>query len=85
MFNLFAAGVLLRDVDLGALRPWINVLLHYVMPVVVVAGWLRRPVRTQRGATGWLPVLAFPLAYVAYVLVRGAMVGWYPYPFLDPP
>jgi hypothetical protein len=25
--NLFAAGVLLRDVDLGALRPWINVLL----------------------------------------------------------
>lgn len=77
-------SLLLRNVDLGALRPWINVLLHYVMPVVVVADWLLRPVRSQGGASGWLLVLAFPLAYVAYVLARGAIVGWYPYPFLDP-
>ena len=26
----------------------------------------------------------FPLLYLIYVLVRGAIVGWYPYPFLDP-
>jgi hypothetical protein len=30
---------------------------------------------------GWL---AFPLAYFAYSLIRGAAVGWYPYPFIDP-
>lgn len=28
-------AVLLRDVDLGALLPWVNFVLHYVMPVAV--------------------------------------------------
>ena len=26
----------------------------------------------------------FPLAWVAYSLVRGALIDWYPYPFLNP-
>jgi hypothetical protein len=77
-------SILLRNVDLGALRPWINVLLHYVMPVGVVADWLLRPGRTLGDARDWLLVPAFPLLYVIYVLVRGAIGGWYPYPFLDP-
>lgn len=77
-------SMLLRNVDLGALRPWINVLLHYVMPVVVVADWLLRPGQALTSARDWLLVPAFPLLYVVYVLVRGALVGWYPYPFLDP-
>ncbi|MEO7996574.1 MAG: Pr6Pr family membrane protein, partial [Gemmatimonadaceae bacterium] len=29
-------AILLRNVELGSLRPWINTLLHYVMPIVVV-------------------------------------------------
>ena len=76
-------SILLRDVDLGALRPWINVLLHYVMPVVVVADWLLQPGPAPSGRD-WLLVPAFPLVYVVYLLARGAVVGWYPYPFLDP-
>ena len=28
--------------------------------------------------------LAFPLAWTGVTLVRGALDGWYPYPFLDP-
>lgn len=77
-------SVLLRDVDLGALLPWINVLLHYVMPVVVVADWMLRPGLAPTGARDWLLVPALPLLYVVYVLLRGALVGWYPYPFLNP-
>lgn len=77
-------SVLLRDVDLGALLPWINVLLHYVMPVVVVADWLLRPGLAPTAVRDWVLVPAFPLLYVVYVLLRGALVGWYPYPFLDP-
>jgi FAR-17a/AIG1-like protein len=77
-------SVLLRDVDLGSLRPWINVVLHYVMPVVVVADWLLRPGTARGSGRDWLLVPAGPLVYVVYVLVRGAIVGWYPYPFLDP-
>jgi hypothetical protein len=26
----------------------------------------------------------YPLVYFAYSLIRGAIVHWYPYPFLDP-
>jgi hypothetical protein len=77
-------AILLRDVDLGSLRPWINVLLHYVMPVVVVADWLLRPGLAPNRGRDWRLVPAFPLLYVVYVLTRGAVVGWYPYPFLDP-
>lgn len=77
-------AILLRNVDLGALRPWINVLLHYVMPVAMVADWLLRPGPAPRDARHWLLVPAFPLAYLIYLLARGEVVGWYPYPFLNP-
>ena len=26
----------------------------------------------------------FPLLYLVYVLIRGSIIGWYPYPFLNP-
>jgi hypothetical protein len=29
-------------------------------------------------------VLIYPLAWVAFSLVRGVLTGWWPYPFLDP-
>jgi hypothetical protein len=28
--------------------------------------------------------MAFPLAYVTYALIRGAIVNWYPYFFVNP-
>ena len=27
--------------------------------------------------------MCFPLAYLAWTLLHGAVSGWYPYPFLD--
>src|ERR1700736_5524518 len=38
-------GVLLRDVDLGALLPWVNFVLHVLMPCVVVVDWFLLPPR----------------------------------------
>jgi hypothetical protein len=75
---------LLTGEDLGLLQPWINILFHIVMPVAVVADWLYRPPRsalTVKHASSWL---AFPFVFLVYSLIRGAIVGWYPYPFLDP-
>jgi len=62
--------------------PWVNAVLHYVMPAVVCLDWLLDRARTisLRKALWWL---AFPLAYCAYSLVRGHVTGWYPYPFLN--
>ncbi len=29
-------------------------------------------------------IAAFPIGWVIYTMIRGVVVGWYPYPFLDP-
>ena len=58
-------------------------LLHMAVPALAVIGWALfgpRP-RVDRTAQVW--TVAWPLAYLVYVLVVGALSGWYPYPFLD--
>lgn len=69
--------------DLTAAGALSNFLLHTVVPVGTVVAWLvvgPRP-RLTLGAVGWS--VAYPLAWIAYTFVRGAVVDWYPYPFLD--
>ncbi len=61
-------------------RPYANWVLHVIVPILVIVEWLLAPERTTRA---WI-WLSFPLAYVAYTLLRGPIVDWYPYPFLDP-
>lgn len=63
--------------------PWDNIVLHYVIPIAVLVDYLiDRPYRTSfNKALTWL---AFPLAYLIYTMMRGAITGWYPYPFLNP-
>lgn len=77
-------AVLLRNVDLGALLPWVNVVLHYLIPVAALADWLLDPPASRLSAKHLGLALLLPAAYLAYVIVRGASVGWYPYPFLNP-
>lgn len=60
-------------------------LLHYAVPLMVLADFLlaeRRGVYRWRYAAFWL---CYPLGYLAFALIRGAYftVGSYPYPFLD--
>ena len=76
--------VLLRNVDLGSLLPWVNFVLHYVMPVAIVLNWLLAPPAFKLNPKCALLALVFPGLYLAYVIVRGAGTGWYPYPFLNP-
>lgn len=77
-------AVLLRNVDLGALLPWINFVLHYVMPVAIVLDWLLQPPASKLNTKHLAISLVFPAAYLVYVVLRGARTGWYPYPFFNP-
>lgn len=65
--------------------PWVNAILHYVMPVAVTLDWLLDPpherVDPARTVVLWI---VFPLLYVIYTLARGAIVNWYPYRFVNP-
>ena len=75
---------LLKDVDVGLQLPWVDVVLHKLTPIVIVADWLLDPPLVPISWRRSLTWLAYPLVWLAYTLVRGAIVGWYPYPFLDP-
>ena len=58
-------------------------LLHVVVPLLAVAGWVAlgpRP-RLDRGTLSL--VLLWPTGWLAVTLVVGASTGWFPYPFLD--
>ncbi len=58
-------------------------ILHDATPILFAALWLSAP----HGRLSWRDApwgLAWPLAYCAYALARGAVDGWYAYWFLDP-
>jgi len=83
-FIVFAALLSGLPDNLDLTEPWVNFVLHQLMPIVVVLDWVFSPPQhrlTIRQALVWI---AFPAAYCVYSLIRGPIVEWYPYPFLNP-
>lgn len=77
-------ATLLSDlVQHSGIGTWFNAGFHQFSPVLALAGWLlfgprpRIDARTIRWAFVW------PVAWLAYTMVHGAITGWYPYPFLN--
>jgi hypothetical protein len=79
-------AVLLRDLqeELQTHVAWVDSVLHRVMPIAVIVDWLVAPPRSAISFRRALVWLGFPLAWTAFTLLRGAIDGRYPYPFLDP-
>ena len=82
--TLVVYAVLLADVDVNLQDQWVNIVVHRLFPIVVIVDWLIDPPASSISARDSLVWLAFPLVWTGYTLVRGALVDWYPYPFLDP-
>lgn len=60
-----------------------DLLVHYFVPVFYVIYWW---VVTPKDALQWQDAFVwflYPLGYSVYVLIRGELIGHYPYPFLD--
>lgn len=60
-----------------------TILLHYVAPVLFLVWWIALP---DHGSLRWaqIPAMLLPgVAYVGWVLLRGAVTGDYPYAILD--
>jgi hypothetical protein len=77
-------AVLLSGTNVDTAIPWVNSVVHELMPIVVIADWLVDPPRarlTLRQGGVWL---AYPLVWIIYELIRGSIVGKYHYPFLNP-
>lgn len=77
--------VLLRDhvPAMGPLWWTADRMLHYVVPVLSVVWWTAWVPKHALGALDPVRWLAYPVGYLVYALVRGAVDGWYPYYFVD--
>jgi hypothetical protein len=58
-------------------------LLHQVVPLLATIGWVTFGPRVRIARSDLLPFLVVPVVWLAYTIVRGAFVDWYPYPFVD--
>lgn len=82
--TLVVFALLLAGTDVDVVTPWVDTVVHRIMPIAVIADWLIDPPAASIPFRTSLIWLTYPLLYAGYTLIRGAIVGWYPYPFLDP-
>jgi hypothetical protein len=60
-----------------------DLILHYIMPTLLVIDWLffvPKETLKLRDVFKWL---WFPVIYLAWTFIHGAVSGFYPYPFLN--
>jgi hypothetical protein len=76
--------LLLSNTDVDTAIPWVNSVVHELMPLVMLADWLITPPAARLRLRQGMLWLSFPLVWIVYTIIRGAIVNKYPYPFLDP-
>jgi len=80
-------GVLLSGYqeELQTTIPWVDTVVHRILPIVIFLDWIIDPPDNRLSWRDALPRwIAFPALYLVYSLIRGPIVDWYPYPFLNP-
>ena len=76
--------LLLSGTDVDTAIPWVNTVVHQLMPIVLVVDWLLDPPERRLTMRQGLLWLSYPAVWLVYILIRGALVNLYPYPFLNP-
>jgi hypothetical protein len=82
VYNLLLRGLPADGSFVGISCP--NEVLHVWAPALIVLDWLLAP---GRPALAWKRIwfaLIYPLAWLAYALLRGTLTDWWTYPFLNP-
>lgn len=85
VYNLLLRGLV------PAAHPWANEILHLIGPLFLIVDLFVAPPRRRLLWRTVGTIIAFPLAWAAYTLIRGEHVvspltgdpWWYPYPFLN--
>lgn len=89
LFGIAVTGIVYSTVlarihqPLGWQETLVNDLFHYVVPVLMIAGWLLFGPRPRIRLSTIGLALLWPLAWVVYTLAHGHVSHWYPYPFID--
>ncbi len=69
--------------DLHGTAAFADLLLHTASPVLGVGGWLLFGPRRSVDRAVIAYALIFPIAWLAFTLLRGSAVGFWPYSFVD--
>jgi len=77
-------NVILRSLwEPQGMQKIVDELLHSVIPVLFIIFWLIFvPIKQLRWNDAF-PWLTYPLIYIIYALIFGAITNFYPYPFVD--
>lgn len=60
-----------------------NLMLHYFGPPIFVLAWVIFGPWLALSAADVPRALIWPLLWIVYTLIHGAITDWYPYPFID--
>lgn len=60
-----------------------NLMLHYIGPPLFVFTWLIFGPWFSLSLADLPRALLWPLLWIVYTLIHGAITDWYPYPFID--
>ncbi len=85
---IFIVFVVYNTVLRGIWKPtgwqlFLDNMLHVLIPILYILSWLFFVTKGKLNWNNGLYWLLFPLIYLIYSLIRGAIVNWYPYPFLN--
>ncbi|MBA3489581.1 MAG: Pr6Pr family membrane protein [Longispora sp.] len=88
VIGIFVTGFVYNTMLAGLyeLTPWgsvANSILHLIVPVLAVLGWILFGPRSNATWTCGALVLLYPIAWLVVTLIRGPIIDWYPYPFLN--
>ena len=77
-------NILLRNTwNPQGMQKIVDELLHSVIPVYFILFWF---IFVSRGVLKWknsFPWLLYPILYMVYAIILGAITKFYPYPFVD--
>lgn len=89
LFGITVTGIIYSAILADAHQPngvaeiLVNTIVHYVIPIMAVVGWFLFGPRPRIERRTVVLSLVFPVLWIVYTLIRGAVVHWYPYPFTD--
>lgn len=76
-------AVLAQDHNPEGWSAILNVFLHFVLPVLFIVDWLLLTPKHSMSFKSLPLWVVFPVVYGLFNLGRGAITGFYPYPFLN--
>jgi len=85
MYNALLRGGAPDPRDVGYDWPVLpNEIIHTYVPMLIFIEWLftRTTIALKINQAFW--VLVYPLAWLAFSIIRGIITGWWPYWFIDP-